>query len=269
MPSEHFRFERFTFEMKETFFGSVNSMREALLLIEAARLDILPRTKRRLSESDRLSIKSGSIFVWDEGETGIIRWTDGLKWSSSKDIGDFVAYVQKPDIPGTDSPPVAERLHKKVISVLTADGKKFHMAAYYTPRDTAQGKLSVPPQNLVVIPPNYYTRIRQNKTLNQLTQTYMEIDDFDSVQQNRVVVRKSIDSSREGSMISNPERNSETLPTPTSVTDCFYGHEMPAKMSSKPSLPPISTLFQIADGVRRPSGYDPGSRPPSQAFIRR
>ena len=55
----------------ETYNGHVRTPADAILLFEACRLGLLPRVQRRLSEKERQSIKSGSVFVWDEREAGM------------------------------------------------------------------------------------------------------------------------------------------------------------------------------------------------------
>lgn len=37
-------------------------------------------------------ITSGSVFVFDEDESGIKRWTDGYFWSPSRILGNFLLY---------------------------------------------------------------------------------------------------------------------------------------------------------------------------------
>jgi hypothetical protein len=37
-------------------------------------------------------ITSGSVFVFDEDESGIKRWTDGFFWSPSRILGNFLLY---------------------------------------------------------------------------------------------------------------------------------------------------------------------------------
>ena len=97
-----------------TFHGFVETTTDALLLFEACRRGILPKTSRRLQESERGAIKSGTVFIFDEKEsgksfkqnvhtimpyiysyllsTGIKRWTDGLVWSPSRILGNFLLY---------------------------------------------------------------------------------------------------------------------------------------------------------------------------------
>ena len=65
---------------------------DAIILFEACRIGMLPRVQRRLSEKERQSIRSGSVFVWDEREAGMRRWTDGKSWSASRVSGSFLTY---------------------------------------------------------------------------------------------------------------------------------------------------------------------------------
>ncbi|KAF2274812.1 uncharacterized protein EI97DRAFT_401299 [Westerdykella ornata] len=76
----------------ETYNGHVRTPADAILLFEACRLGLLPRVQRRLSEKERQQIKSGSVFVWDEREAGMRRWTDGKSWSASRVSGSFLTY---------------------------------------------------------------------------------------------------------------------------------------------------------------------------------
>ena len=76
----------------DTYFGQIRSPADAIKLFEACRLGLLPRVQRRLSEKERQSIKSGSVFVWDEREAGMRRWTDGKSWSASRVSGSFLTY---------------------------------------------------------------------------------------------------------------------------------------------------------------------------------
>ena len=76
----------------ETYNGHVRTPADAILLFEACRIGLLPRVQRRLSEKERQQIKSGSVFVWDEREAGMRRWTDGKSWSASRVSGSFLTY---------------------------------------------------------------------------------------------------------------------------------------------------------------------------------
>ncbi|KAI8093577.1 Gti1/Pac2 family-domain-containing protein [Halteromyces radiatus] len=76
----------------ETFYGYIETTTDTLLIFEACRRGILPKISRRLQEKERSSIRSGTIFVFDERESGIKRWTDGLIWSPSRILGNFLIY---------------------------------------------------------------------------------------------------------------------------------------------------------------------------------
>ncbi|OMJ24890.1 cAMP-independent regulatory protein pac2, partial [Smittium culicis] len=55
------------------------------------RLQTVPR---RLNDEERRSIRSGCVFVWNEKESGIRRWTDRFNWSASKTAEDFLIYSE-------------------------------------------------------------------------------------------------------------------------------------------------------------------------------
>lgn len=76
----------------ETFFGLIETTADALRVVELCRQGKLGRVSRRLHEKERQLIRSGSVFVFDEIESGIKRWTDGRIWSPSRILGNFLIY---------------------------------------------------------------------------------------------------------------------------------------------------------------------------------
>ncbi|KAJ1759421.1 Gluconate transport-inducing protein [Coemansia sp. RSA 353] len=76
----------------ETYYGFVSTSEDALALFEACRLGYKQRVPRRLSDAERSAIRSGSVFVWEESESGMKRWTDGRSWSPSRVQGCFLTY---------------------------------------------------------------------------------------------------------------------------------------------------------------------------------
>ncbi|KAJ1503758.1 hypothetical protein HMI54_007804, partial [Coelomomyces lativittatus] len=78
----------------EAFYGYIHSIDDALLLVEAVRRRLVPRIFYRLTDSEQLSIRSGSVFVWHEDEANIKRWTDGKFWSNSRMKGRFFLYKE-------------------------------------------------------------------------------------------------------------------------------------------------------------------------------
>ncbi|KZF21769.1 hypothetical protein L228DRAFT_269224 [Xylona heveae TC161] len=151
----------------ETYHGHVRTPADAIILFEACRLGLLPRVQRRLSEKERQSIKSGSVFVWDEREAGMRRWTDGKSWSASRVSGSFLTYREMEgkrggsgfpapvaaaragrtpdstrgsdsdlDMAGTDDGPDGYRykpdgLMKQSFSITTSTGEHLHLISYY------------------------------------------------------------------------------------------------------------------------------------------
>ncbi|PWN42372.1 hypothetical protein IE81DRAFT_347476 [Ceraceosorus guamensis] len=77
-----------------TFTGYIASTHDALLVFEAVRQKKMSKIPRRLRDDERKLIRSGSVFVFDERESGIKRWTDGLLWSPSRILMNFLVYRQ-------------------------------------------------------------------------------------------------------------------------------------------------------------------------------
>lgn len=76
----------------ETYNGYVRTPADAILLIQACYNGFLPCVRKRLSPKEGRSIRNGSVFIWEEHETGLRRWTDGRKWSPSRVSGRFLVY---------------------------------------------------------------------------------------------------------------------------------------------------------------------------------
>jgi hypothetical protein len=149
----------------ETYNGHVRTPQDAIVLFEACRLGLLPRVQRRLSEKERQLIKSGSVFVWDEREAGMRRWTDGKSWSASRVSGSFLTYREmegKRGATGYQAPPPKKSngakssgssrngdsddggedgpegyrykqdgLMKQSFSITTQDNRHLHLISYY------------------------------------------------------------------------------------------------------------------------------------------
>ncbi|KAG0178917.1 hypothetical protein DFQ29_002849 [Apophysomyces sp. BC1021] len=157
----------------ETFFGYVETTRDSLLLFEACKRGLLPRVNRRLQEKERQLVRSGAVFCFDENESGIKRWTDGLVWSPSRILGNFLIYreLDKAGHPededdayrkkGTDLSNRRRReralvgslknsyrfkedgLIKKSMS-LVINGVQQHLISYYNKDDVLADQLSTP-----------------------------------------------------------------------------------------------------------------------------
>ncbi|KAJ7590228.1 Gti1/Pac2 family-domain-containing protein [Mycena floridula] len=162
------------------FHGYVETTVHALRLIHSARQGVIPRITRRLNDTERRSmIKSGAVFVFSVEESGIKRWTDGLLWSPSRIVGNFLVYREINEratsrgnhkksytsddasralhrtSPPSQLPPAykpsssdqgtfkVNGLIKKTITV-TIDGSDLHLISYYTSEDIRAGRLKKP-----------------------------------------------------------------------------------------------------------------------------
>ncbi|KAG9087966.1 hypothetical protein FRC06_002281 [Ceratobasidium sp. 370] len=98
----------------------IETTEDALLILEAARRGLIPRVTRRLVDRERRMITSGSVFVFDEDESGIKRWTDGLLWSPSRILGNFLLY-RETDKKGSSSSANAQAASTEPSPLLVSD----------------------------------------------------------------------------------------------------------------------------------------------------
>ncbi|KAH9203902.1 Gti1/Pac2 family-domain-containing protein [Leptodontidium sp. 2 PMI_412] len=170
--------------LSPTFFGHIASTQDALLLFEACLSGALNHVARRPHDRDRVSlIKSGNVFIYEEHSSGIKQWTDGVPWSPSRILGNFLVYrISKPEPFGgsgmssgynqtsaaastfdpqnpnslsketersligslVDSYGFKEEgLVKKTVS-LTVGGVSHHLVSYYTVADVMNNKFTTP-----------------------------------------------------------------------------------------------------------------------------
>ncbi|KAH7393194.1 Gti1/Pac2 family-domain-containing protein, partial [Cadophora sp. MPI-SDFR-AT-0126] len=167
--------------LSPTFFGHIASTQDALLLFEACLSGALNHVARRPHDRERVSlIKSGNVFIYEEHSSGIKRWTDGVPWSPSRILGNFLVYreLERPFPPGEKkramkrskrSPGISkpepfsgsetersligslvdsygfkeEGLVKKTVSV-TVGGVSHHLVSYYTVADVMNNKFTTP-----------------------------------------------------------------------------------------------------------------------------
>ncbi|KKZ68106.1 hypothetical protein EMCG_06216 [[Emmonsia] crescens] len=89
--------------LEPTYTGYVATTQDALILFEACLTGILHHVPRRPHDRERSQlVKSGSVFIYEENASGIKRWTDGVTWSPSRILGNFLVYreLDKPFPPG-------------------------------------------------------------------------------------------------------------------------------------------------------------------------
>ncbi|KAL2815949.1 gluconate transport-inducing protein [Aspergillus granulosus] len=89
--------------LEPTFTGYVATTQDALVLFEACLTGVLHHVPRRPHDRERSHlVRSGSVFIYEENSSGIKRWTDGVTWSPSRILGNFLVYreLEKPFPPG-------------------------------------------------------------------------------------------------------------------------------------------------------------------------
>ena len=78
-----------------TWRGHIETTKDALLIFEACFSGQLAHCFRRPHDRERNQlIVSGNVFVYEEATSGIKRWTDGIPWSPSRILTNFLIYRQ-------------------------------------------------------------------------------------------------------------------------------------------------------------------------------
>lgn len=84
-----------TYGLQPSYHGFVVSTYDALVLFEACFSGYINHVSRRPHDRERGHIiKSGNIFIYEENTSGIKRWTDGVSWSPSRILSNFLIYRQ-------------------------------------------------------------------------------------------------------------------------------------------------------------------------------
>lgn len=131
-----------------SYVGYCRTKLDCVVLFEAAKQGRIPTCKERLSVTERENLQSGYIYIWDEGETGIKRWTDGKLWSTSRVYGQFLVYRELDYVEKTVSSSGCRikphGLCKQASNVMTSGESKLHMIGYYTKEDLRLGRFLQP-----------------------------------------------------------------------------------------------------------------------------
>lgn len=100
---------------------------------------------RRLRESERnQAIQSGAVFIYEEGASGIKRWTDGKSWSPSRLMGNYLIYREvNQQLDGGDKRRPTKRRRSDAVPPqdYTDDEKKFYVGSLTDTYDFKQGGL--------------------------------------------------------------------------------------------------------------------------------
>jgi hypothetical protein len=133
----------------ESYKGAVHTGKDAIMLLEAARTNLIPRVTRRLKEQERSMIKAGNVFIWNEKEAKMRRWTDGRSWSASRVTGSFLTYRE---MESNNYRPNEGNIHnyeyktdgliKQSFSLTTQKGDKLHLISYTTTGSFSDSKFN-------------------------------------------------------------------------------------------------------------------------------
>lgn len=98
-----------------TYVGFIQDSRDVCLLLEAIVCGRLVHVPRRPHERERLEIvRSGNVFIYEESTSGVKRWTDGINWSPSRIMGNFLIYREMiQEYPGEGGKKVAVKKERK------------------------------------------------------------------------------------------------------------------------------------------------------------
>ncbi|KAM0687113.1 Global transcription regulator sge1 [Conglomerata obtusa] len=122
----------------ETFLGCVHTELDIIILIDLCQKNVLGRVTRRLHENEKRYIKDGSIFVYEESESKIKRWTDGKIWSPSRCNGIFLCYREYKPV-GKYRGHDGKEMFKKTVTAKLKD-KSYHIITYQNLEDEMSGK---------------------------------------------------------------------------------------------------------------------------------
>ncbi|ODV84213.1 hypothetical protein CANARDRAFT_182312, partial [[Candida] arabinofermentans NRRL YB-2248] len=117
----------------ECYHGLIATPKDAVILLEASIRKVIPTVTRRLSDYERMgAIVSGAVFIWNESESRMKRWTDGKSWSASRVNGCFLIYKEMEHIPPNYKSFSYKKhgLLKQSFTITLKDGNKYHLISY-------------------------------------------------------------------------------------------------------------------------------------------
>jgi hypothetical protein len=128
-----------------TFTGFVKTSMDGLILFQACLSGKLHFIPQRPGDKDCGDlIRSGNVFLYEGNASGIKRWTDGVAWSPSRVLGNFLIYreLDRPFPPGEKK----RAIKRKHSSLSGVDGPKRGDSA-------RQGNVETPRPTVPLEPP--------------------------------------------------------------------------------------------------------------------
>jgi hypothetical protein len=127
--------------LEPTFTGYVATTQDALLLFEACLTGVLHHVPRRPHDRERSHlVRSGSVFIYEENSSGIKRWTDGVTWSPSRILGNFLVYreLDKPFPPGEKKRAMKKATRRPMPAGRPGEPYPRHESQSYSPTSPSQ-----------------------------------------------------------------------------------------------------------------------------------
>ncbi|KAL4999076.1 Gti1/Pac2 family-domain-containing protein [Aspergillus recurvatus] len=130
--------------LEPTFNGYVATTHDALILFEACLTGVLHHVPRRPHDRERSHlVRSGAVFIYEENSSGIKRWTDGVTWSPSRILGNFLVYreLEKPFPPGEKKRAMKKTTRRPLTSGRPGEpyARQDSNGSSYSPSPTASG----------------------------------------------------------------------------------------------------------------------------------
>ncbi|KAH6914411.1 hypothetical protein BKA70DRAFT_666148 [Coprinopsis sp. MPI-PUGE-AT-0042] len=168
----------------------IRSTQDTHKIFYAVQKGILKMVTRRLDADERLALRSGCVYAWEERGPhseitglGIERFTEGRRWTPSRVRDEFLFYYERympplnvdPTSPASEKPPRDwEPMVKQTYSVWveTDNGRrKWHLTAYFTQGTIDQlGTVDdIPGIGELVVPDGLFksTRVSKSRSKNE------------------------------------------------------------------------------------------------------
>ncbi|KAI5804078.1 Gti1/Pac2 family-domain-containing protein, partial [Peziza echinospora] len=80
-------------DMRPTVEAQILDTKDALILVQRClESKLFPITRRPHDRERAYLVKAGNVFIYTEEVSGIKRWTDGINWSPSRILNNFLVY---------------------------------------------------------------------------------------------------------------------------------------------------------------------------------
>ncbi|KAH8924556.1 hypothetical protein BT69DRAFT_65176 [Atractiella rhizophila] len=114
--------------LQPTWYGHIFDLDDVQKVVHACVQGLLVDIPRRLDEREMEEIiQHGSVFVFEEGKSGMTQWTDHSKYEQPRRAGIFLTCTER------DSPTGSFPLTKAYICIqpATSPAERWHLVAYY------------------------------------------------------------------------------------------------------------------------------------------